>query len=129
MEEKQPASVRKFYDSIAQRRLVGTRCESCGHVSLPPRQICEVCKSTRWDLVELKGNGKLETYTVVHVAPQKFAKLAPYVVGVIRLEEGSMITSIIKDVKPEQVKIGMELTVDYGDYEGEPTFFFKPKMP
>ena len=129
MEEKQPASVKKFYDSVAQRRLVATRCVDCGHVNLPPRQICEACRSTRWDWVELKGKGKLETYTVVHVAPQKFTKIAPYVVGVIRLEEGPMITSIIRDVKPEQVKVGMDLTVDYGDLEGEPIFFFKPKMP
>ena len=74
------------------------------------------------DWVELKGKGKLFTFTCVHVAPPWMTKefgydrKHPYCSGVVELEEGVKIDARIEGVdpsKPETIKIGMPLKVKF----------------
>jgi uncharacterized OB-fold protein len=74
------------------------------------------------DWFELKGRGKLATFTCIHVAPPWMAsefgydREHPYCCGVVELEEGVKIDARIEGVdagKPETIRIGMPLTVTY----------------
>lgn len=47
------------------------------------------------------------TYSVVHQAPLGFTEFEPYVVALIELENGPMVTAQLTDVRPEDVHIGM----------------------
>ncbi|MCS7115897.1 MAG: Zn-ribbon domain-containing OB-fold protein [Nitrososphaerota archaeon] len=118
------ASVKSFYEFIKEGKLMATRCLRCGYINLPPRQICQACNSKDWEWFQLKGKGKLETYTIIYTPPNKFKELAPYIVGIVRLAEGPAITAIIKS-KLDEVKIGLDLVADYMDYKGEKILCFK----
>jgi len=49
-------------------------------------------------------------YTTLHFAPASFRYDVLYVLGVAQFEEGSTVFApISKDIKPEEVKIGMKL--------------------
>jgi uncharacterized OB-fold protein len=48
-----------------------------------------------------------------------FNKDIPFVIGLIELEEGPRIYSNVSDVKPEEVKIGDEVTVYFDDVTSE----------
>jgi len=61
----------------------------------------------------LKGQGKLLTYTVIHVSPKQFEALAPYPVGIVKLNEGPQLLGMIRGVEPDKIKVGMSLTVDF----------------
>ena len=87
--------------------LVGTECKSCGQKYFPPRNICPECRR-RSQMVRFKfsGVGEVYSYTVVRAAPTGFEYQKPYVVAIVRLEEGAMCTSQIVDCNPEDVSIG-----------------------
>jgi len=51
----------------------------------------------------------LLTFTVVRNPPRGFEKMAPFVLGIIELEDGSRLMTQITDVMPGEVTIGMPL--------------------
>jgi uncharacterized OB-fold protein len=120
-----------FYKFCAEGRLMGVKCKRCGAINCPPRSICPKCLGDTFDWVELKGLGELLTYTIIHFPPSQFQALAPYAVGIIRLEQGPQLSGMIKNVKPEDLRIGMELQVDFEtalpkEWPRWPRYFFKP---
>jgi len=112
--EQAPFTIEQFYKYILQGKLMSGKCKQCGKVHLPPRPLCDNCFSKEFEWVEVPGKGKLLTYTVIHVAPTQFQSMAPYAVGIVKLENGIKIPGMITGVAPEQLKIGMDLTIDFG---------------
>lgn len=109
-------SVKSFYDFLGKRKLMGVKCLKCNFVFAPPRPICPHCGSTRLAWMELSGKGKIATYTVIHVGPSELSSETPYVVGVVGLSEGPKVSCRIVGVdpsKPETIKIGSPVTVDF----------------
>ncbi|MCJ7793838.1 OB-fold domain-containing protein, partial [Candidatus Bathyarchaeota archaeon] len=76
--------------------------------------LCDNCFSQEFEWVSVSGRSKLLTYTVISVAPQQFQALTPYAVGIVQLENGLKIPGMIQGLTQEQLKIGMELTLDFG---------------
>ena len=113
MNEQIPLSIEKFYEHIEQKKLMGGKCKKCGTTHLPPRSLCQKCLSKEMEWVELPQKGKLLTYTIIHVAPHQFQKMTPYAVGIIQLDDGLKVPGMIKHVNPEDIKIGMELSVKF----------------
>jgi uncharacterized OB-fold protein len=109
-----PFTIEQFYKNLAQGKLMAGKCMRCGKIHLPPRPLCDNCFSQEFTWVEVSGKGKLLTYTVIHIAPPQFQALAPYAVGILQLENGLRIPGLISGVTQEQLKVGMELTIDFG---------------
>ncbi len=113
MSEKEKTSA-SFHEFLAEGRLMGTKCRSCGRLHLPPRPICPACSADETDWVELAGRGRLVAYTVIHVAPSAmivagYGRENPYCVGVVELEEGPRASAQIlgADVShPEGIAVG-----------------------
>jgi uncharacterized OB-fold protein len=119
--ETAPFNLASFYDFLRQKRLMGTRCTSCGRVWLPPRAICAQCRVSRMEWIELPGNGRLVAFTSIYVAPSKLAaqgydRQHPYCVGVVELENGVRASARILGVDaahPETIRIGALLRVEF----------------
>jgi len=129
-----PFTIEQFYKFIGERKLMAAKCRSCASLTLPPRNVCPKCFSTELEWVELKKRGKLATYTVVHVPPVQFQSISPYAVGIIKLEDGPHLLGMIRGVKPEEIKVGMNLTVDFdtnlpSHWPMWPRYFFRPPQP
>ena len=90
-------------------RLQGRKCLDCGQLSFPPRLVCRKCKSRNSETHDFIGKGTLYSYTRIYQAPDRFDHIAPYMVGLIDLEEGPRVTAQLTDVRPENVEIGMNL--------------------
>jgi len=93
----------------AKYRLIGTRCTNCKNVYFPPTILCPDCRRKgKLEEFKLSGNGEVLSYTVIRVPPEGFENYAPYVVAIIRLEEGTNITGqIIGDIN--NVEIGKKV--------------------
>ena len=81
---------------------------------------------TEW--VEASGRGVLYSYTVDRrgTAPA-FAARAPYVIGIVELEEGPRMTTNIVECAIEDVRIGMAVEAVYEDVDDEVTLVqFRP---
>jgi uncharacterized OB-fold protein len=68
--------------------------------------------SGEFEFVEMSGKARLHTYTKIVAAPTGFEDVAPYIVGVVDLEEGGRALAWIGEtIEEEKIKIGMELQV------------------
>ena len=114
MSSREPFTIEQFYKFLAQQKLMAGRCLKCGKIHLPPRPLCDNCFSQEFEWVNISGIGKLLTYTVISIAPQQFQDLTPYTVGIVQLEHSLKIPGMINNVKQGQLKIGMELALDFG---------------
>jgi hypothetical protein len=102
------SGIPRFWRNIQSRyNLMGVRCENCESIYFPPRVFCPECRRlSKLEPVKLKGEGEVVTYTVIHTGPEGFDKQTPYVMAVIRLDDGPQLTAQIVDCKPEEVEIG-----------------------
>lgn len=92
--------------------LVGRHCRTCDTKYFPPIPLCPKCRrKTDFVDTQFSGLGKIYSYTIIHDPPAGFKDLAPYVIALVRLDEGPLVLSQIVDVNHEQLKIGMSVQV------------------
>lgn len=104
----------KYWREIPRRyRLQAGKCKKCGKLFMPPRLICDACKSREFDTVRLPAAGSVYTYTVVRVPPSGFASQVPYVLAIVELDGGFKLTMQITDCNPEDVKIGSKVKLEF----------------
>jgi len=113
MSIQEPFIIEQFYSFLSQNKLMAGKCLKCGKIHLPPRPLCDNCYSTQFEWIQISNEGKLLTYTVIHIAPTQFQELAPYPIGIIQLTDDLKIPGIIQNVPLEQLKIGMTLKVAF----------------
>jgi len=87
--------------------LVGCRCKQCGKVIFPIRKVCLNCLNRDMERLNLSRNGKLYSFTIVHMPSEHFQP--PYAIGWIELPEGIRIFSQIRGWQEHSLKIGMEM--------------------
>jgi uncharacterized OB-fold protein len=89
-------------------RLLGSRCKHCGSRFFPPRSICRKCLSTEIESLQLPDRGKLLTFTIIRNPPQGFEEFAPYIIGIVELDDGVRVLSQI-DALEEELTEGLRL--------------------
>jgi scaffold protein (connect acetoacetyl-CoA thiolase and HMG-CoA synthase) len=90
-------------------RLEGSVCRACGARAFPPRGVCAACRSTDHEPAPFSGRGRLYSFTRVVQPPRGFAATAPYAVGMVRLEEGPLVTAQLADTDGVDLCIDMEM--------------------
>lgn len=125
-----PPTIESFYKFCAEKKLMGVRCNRCKKITAPPRSVCFHCGGSELCWTELQSRGRLVTYTVIHLPPPQFQVLAPYAIGIVELTDGVRLPGMIKNVKFENLKIGMELQTDFEttipqEWPQWPRYFFR----
>ncbi|MFC1991573.1 Zn-ribbon domain-containing OB-fold protein [Chloroflexota bacterium] len=99
-----------FVNYLEQGKLMTTRCKGCGSYYFPPKMDCPSCIKSDVEWVEIKNDGKLVTYTVVHYGPSGFEDEAPYTLAIADFGDGLRIFGrLSKDIEESDIKSGMEL--------------------
>jgi uncharacterized OB-fold protein len=106
-----PARVAREFPS--RYRLEGARCEKCGEVTFPPRLVCPSCRGRKFTTVILQPEGKVVTWTVIHVGPSSHKHEVPYALAVVELAGGVKVTCQIADLDPEKVAAGMPVRLEF----------------
>jgi uncharacterized OB-fold protein len=123
-----------FYEYLGESKLMGSRCESCDALYVPPRPLCPSCHGNAMTWEEMSGEGQLTAFTTVHIAPTAMIEAGydrnnPYCVGVVKLAEGPAISAQIVGVdtaKPAGIEIGTRLRATYVE-RGDRSFLgFEP---
>lgn len=103
-------SVPRFWrERLKKYRLIKGQCRKCGRSFYPYRESCPVCGSDEVESVKLPETGSVEVFSVVRSPPAEFADKAPYVVALVRLDDGTLVPAQITDVAPEEVYEGMRV--------------------
>lgn len=134
MNEKSPFTIEQFYKYVNQGRLMGGKCQNCGKIYLPPRPLCVKCFSREFEWTPIPSRGKVVTYTVIHVAPPQFKNMVPYIVGVIKLEDGTKMPGMIRGVDRGQLKVGLDVKMKFDESQVQqkwprwPRYYFVPAV-
>ena len=67
--EERPISVNSFEKFLNEDKLMGCKCKECGTLFLPPRTICFKCHAKDLEWAQIKGGGKLLTFTSINIGP------------------------------------------------------------
>jgi uncharacterized OB-fold protein len=68
---------------------------------------CEAVVDARYNRFQFSGAGEVYSFTTIYDPPAGFEAQAPYMVALIKLEEGPMVTAQLTDVDFVDVAIGM----------------------
>lgn len=105
-------TTRPYWDAARDGRLLLQRCSSCRTWICYPRAWCPSCWSTTLEWQEASGRGRVVTFTIIHQAPfPSYAGDAPYVLAVIRLDEGPQMMANVLVPDPRSVAIDMPVSV------------------
>ncbi len=117
-----------FWEGARERKLLIQKCKDCEKFIFYPRIVCPYCFSENVEWVEASGKGTIYSYTVVvNNAPSAFIDDMPYVVAIIKLEEGVQMLSNIVDCEPSELKCDMPVEVTFEKLNDEFTLpKFKP---
>lgn len=121
-----PADV-PFWEGCRQGQLLLHRCKAC-HRHYWPASQCVEHGDQAMEWVEASGRGELYTYTVLHRALTPAMKdRVPYVVAVVKLDEGPFFHTNIIECSHDAVKVGMPLMAVMQEHESGLTLpVFKP---
>jgi uncharacterized OB-fold protein len=106
------AKAANFISHLEAGKVMATRCRECGASCFPPKADCPRCLSSEVDWFEVKGKGKLVTYTIVNYGPTGFENDAPYTLALGEFGGGIQILArLSRDITEKDIKVGMSLVV------------------
>lgn len=106
-------SSRNWREYPQRYRLEASKFKKSGKTYFPPRTIDPETGDTEQEMVVLPDTGKIVTYTVIRVAPSQWGDMSPYAIAVAELADGTKVMAQMTDVDVEEVKIGMEVRVEF----------------
>jgi uncharacterized OB-fold protein len=109
-----------FWEGCKRHQLLLQQCTKCGTQQFYPRVMCSSCSARSPEWVEASGNGTVLSWTIVrHPVSEAYADDIPYVIALIKLQEGPTMMSQIIDCDPESVRSGMRVEVSFQDWTDE----------
>ena len=107
-----------FWKAAAEGRVLVQHCDACEANTLYPRQICPVCWSDRLVWREASGRSRLASFSRIHKPGNaSWEPVAPYVVGLVTLEEGPTLLSLILG-ETDKVAVGDKVRMRTTDIGG-----------
>ena len=117
-----------YWDGLDAGEVRIQRCGRCGSWVHYPRNRCPECLADALEFHAVSGRGRVHTFTVarqpVHAL---FTDPAFQLLAVVELDEGVRITTTLRDVAPDDVRVGMAVVpvFERGD-DGVTLLQYKP---
>lgn len=111
-----------YNKALLQDKLLGLKCLSCGAITVPPKMACRQCASSDLEVAELKGTGKIRTFTTVNVAAEGREDEVPYIIVMVELDEGPWLMGNLEGVDPAQTTmelIGARVKMGHRIFAGD----------
>ena len=100
----------EYNEALKNSKLLGLKCQDCGAITVPPKMVCGKCASSNLEVIELKGTGKIQTFTLVNVASEGREAECPYTIVMVELDEGPWVMGNLTGVDPD--KTSMEALIN-----------------
>jgi len=106
------AAMSRFLEELKNGRILATTCNKCRRIMVPPRVFCEQCFKPTDGWTYVKDTGRINTFSISHIAGDASRIKEPIVVAVIELDgasKGMGILHVMGEVKPKDVKFDMKV--------------------
>lgn len=113
---------KQYSEALKKNKLLGLKCKKCNAVTVPPKMVCQKCASPDLDVVELSGKGEVKTFTTVYVAAEGRQGEAPYIIVLVKLDEGPWIMGNLIDIDPAKATmelVGKKVKMGYKVFPGD----------
>ena len=111
-----------YNESLKQNKLLGLKCQSCGAITVPSKMVCRQCASPDMEIVELKGTGKIRTFTTNYVAAEGREDEVPYTIVMVELDEGPWMMGNLDGIDPTKATtelIGKKVKMGHKVFPGD----------
>ena len=106
---------RPFWEGLKRHELLLQKCSACGQLIMYPKKCCPYCLSGEMEWVKASGRGRIYSFTVVkNNPPSLFMRDVPFIIAIIRLEEGvQMLSNILtNDLDSLECELDVEVVFD-----------------
>ena len=112
-------AVGRFLRGLKAGEVLGTKCDQCGRIAVPPRIFCEWCFRRSGTWVKLPDTGTVNTFSISYIATDTTRLKTPTIPAVIEIDSAGHagFLHIIGEARPEEVKIGMRVRAVWADAE------------
>lgn len=102
-----------FFAGLANGKLLGSKCTSCGYSYATPRSHCMECgNKTEW--IELPRDGTIHTFTICYFGSEEFLNETPFILIMVEFEDiDTLFLSRLIGVEKVDVHIGMKVTARF----------------
>ena len=99
----------EFFRALGKKKLMGSKCKSCGYVYATPRGHCMICGAeTEWH--QLPNEGRIHTFTTCYFGSEKFLPETPFNLIMVEFEGvDSLFMARLIGASLEDLKIGMKV--------------------
>ncbi|MGL5166907.1 MAG: Zn-ribbon domain-containing OB-fold protein [Afipia sp.] len=108
-----------YWEASKNRRFVLQCCNACSRFIMYPKRFCPFCLSEDLGWRDSKGVGEIYSVTVQRTgAPTGFGDHVPYVLVIVRLDEGVQLMSQVIGPGAETARCGDRVRVDFEQVPG-----------
>jgi uncharacterized OB-fold protein len=102
-------AIGEFLGGLKQGVIIGSKCNHCERIVVPPRIFCELCFRRTQGWVRLPDTGVVNTYSVSYITTDTTRVKTPTIPAVIEIDGTSHagFLHLIGEAKPDNVKIGL----------------------
>lgn len=103
-------TTKPFWDGLKKKKLKIQYSPSSDQWVFYPRALAPGTLADDLEWHEITGAGQVHTYTIAHrpTSPAWTGRV-PQIIAVVEVDEGARIPTVLTDVAPEDVKIGMRV--------------------
>jgi len=117
----------EFWDAVKEKRFLLQYDPEAGKYQFYPRGLSLHTGKRNLEWREASGKGTLFSYTETYVPTRGFENLAPYLIGLVELEEGVRLMSLLHNCTVDDIEIGMQMRLCWDELtEGYNYFAFEP---
>lgn len=104
-------AVGRFLKELKAGKIIGSKCNHCARIVVPPRIFCAWCFRRTNDWVYLLDSGVVNTYSVSYISTDTTRLKTPVIPAVIEIDgtTNAGFLHLIGETNPEDVKIGMRV--------------------
>jgi len=116
--------LREFWEGLEKGKVYASKCKKCGNLSFPPTADCSHCLNMEIEMVDIQGEGEIETFTHIVIRPASFQNHPTYTVAVAKMEAGVTVLAWLKSAKLSEVKVGARVKLAAVQSPDGPTYGF-----
>jgi len=105
-------AIGQYLAGLKEGLILGSRCNTCRKVVVPPRTVCEWCFRPMDEYIPLHDSGTVNTFSLCYVTWDVKRIKEPEIPAVIEIDGASPLHGIMHmlgEVVPDDVKIGMRV--------------------
>jgi uncharacterized protein len=100
----------RYLRAMAEKRIIGARCDKCTKVYVPPRASCPTCHETMGGEVVISDTGTITTFCIVNIPFGNMAFDPPYATAAVLLDGSDLpIFHLIRGIPVDQIRMGQRV--------------------